>query len=224
MKNAKKHLKGLLKFLFASAWGAGLSVSVLTLYHQTYQPTSSMDASALEQRLLLAMEEGRLAREQKLNQLADALTDLDTLLETQQDHIVALQTQNQEHSDRLSHIELQRHGIDKNALDRLEQRLNKVDKQLSQLGQRSYTPVKTTQTKPKPKVKPAITPPFTLFDVQKRGVSYIAVVGKADAKRLSELNVLRSGGRYLGWQLVSVHPTHVVVRHKGEEVTLEVEA
>ncbi len=223
MKNAKKYLRALLKFLLASVWGAGLSVSVLTLYHQYYQPAPRMSLDALEQSLLLALEKERQHREQKLGQLADKLIGISELVEVQRGDIAALQVGQQEHNHRLSSLEQRRNHIDADAFNKLKQRLSNTERQLSQLGQRSVSQP-ARQAKAAPKTKPTVTPPFTLFDVQKRGTNYLAIVGKSDATTLSELSALRSGSRYQGWQLVAVHPTYVIVRHKGQDITLEVDA
>ncbi|MEZ9997919.1 hypothetical protein [Vibrio sp. 10N.261.46.A3] len=99
-------------------------------------------------------------------------------------------------------------------LDAIKHLLNthtKALKSLKTTGQRQQSlaprtkvaPVVTTpvSNQSKPKAKPIITPPFALFDVQKRGMHHLAIVGEANATHMSQLRALREGQTYQAWKV-----------------------
>lgn len=73
---------------------------------------------------------------------------------------------------------------------------------------------------PENKPEKALPTPFSLHDVQLRGVVYVAVISPKNAQSLSEVALLRQGERYQGWQVLSVLPEGVIIERDGQRLTL----
>lgn len=215
------YLKVAIKFTLATAWIGAICAVSLTFYHSYFTPASTIDVDALEQRITLTLQQERdnmltnlSGLETKIESLQQMIDDTNAALDdvklTQQSHILSIN-------------EL---TLDKTKMKTLEARLSAAEKRLNEPRKtgRTSTPKKAAPKRVVPKVTVA-PPPFVLFDIQKRGAVSLAIVGRPDAKRLSDLSAVRQGERYLGWHLVDVEGDQVRVRNRaGQEVQLEVEA
>lgn len=214
------YLKVAIKFTLATTWAGVICAGSLTFYHSYFTPASAIDVDTLEERITLNLQQ---ERDNVLKHLSGLELTLDALQEELGSTNDALrQVESTQHSHSTSINEL---TLDEAHIKELERRLSAAEKRLSEPHRvgRTSKPKKAEPKQVTPKVTVA-PPPFVLFDVQKRGSVSLAIVGKADAKQLSELSAVRQGGHYLGWRLVDVEGNQVRVRnHAGQEVLLEVD-
>lgn len=228
----KQHLKHALKFLLRSLWCLALCAALLFVYHAHIQPAQMAQLDALEQRLLLAIQQEHDERNERLDALSKKIQTITEQLDEHQAQLEGLTHTQNKHStsiDSLS-VSIDSLELDASTIAQLEKRLAAMDKKLSirvttptkaAVATKAKTPVRTT-TKKAPVVK-VTPPPFVLFDVQKRGTVTLAIVGQPTAKQLSDLTVVRQGEAHQGWSLRKVSKSSVVVRNtQGQEVTLEV--
>ncbi|PMM40565.1 hypothetical protein [Vibrio splendidus] len=78
-----------------------------------------------------------------------------------------------------------------------------------------------TQTKVKTKTSPQLTAPFTLFDIQKRGVHQVAVLGDANAMTMTDLSSVREGQHYQHWTIKRIEPQGVWISKRNTTLFLE---
>ncbi|MEZ9749063.1 hypothetical protein AB4425_05910 [Vibrio sp. 10N.261.51.A1] len=214
-------LKTLLRGLLFSLWSLILSAACLFAYQQVFSPVQqeSFDSrlDALHQSLVLAINESRdkerQARLEALDALQFTLDGLTQRLDAQQGDITELMNTQSNQGARLDEL-----GLDSKKLEVLETKLQRLSRQ-------STTNRAPARVKPvvKPTVKtPTITAPFVLFDVQTRGHTQLAIVGKPGASTLSELSALQAGQHYLGWKITAVNDHHIETLYKGQRTTLTV--
>ncbi|OED62712.1 hypothetical protein A165_14240 [Vibrio tasmaniensis ZS-17] len=214
-------LKTLLRGLLFSLWSLILSAACLFAYQQVFSPVQqeSFDSrlDALHQSLVLAMNESRdkerQARIEALNSLQFTLDGLTQRLDEQQGEITELINTQSNQGARLDEL-----GLDSKKLEVLETKLQRLSRQPT---------AKPAPVRAKPVVKPTvktptITAPFVLFDVQTRGHTQLAIVGKPGASTLAELSALQAGQHYLGWKITAVNDQHIETLYKGQRTTLTV--
>ncbi|MEZ9202252.1 hypothetical protein AB4455_00855 [Vibrio sp. 10N.261.46.E12] len=214
-------LKTLLRGLLFSLWSLILSAACLFAYQQVFSPVQqeSFDSrlDALHQSLVLAMNESRdkerQARIEALNSLQFTLDGLTQRLDEQQGEITELINTQSNQGARLDEL-----GLDSKKLEVLETKLQRLSRQPT---------AKPAPVRAKPVVKPTvktptITAPFVLFDVQTRGHTQLAIVGKPGASTLAELSALQAGQHYLGWKITAVNDQHIETLYKGQSTTLTV--
>ncbi|PML40328.1 hypothetical protein [Vibrio sp. 10N.261.52.A1] len=214
-------LKTLLRGLLFSLWSLILSAACLFAYQQVFSPVQqeSFDSrlDTLHQSLVLAMNESRdkerQARIEALNSLQFTLDGLTQRLDEQQGEITELINTQSNQGARLDEL-----GLDSKKLEVLETKLQRLSRQPT---------AKPAPVRAKPVVKPTvktptITAPFVLFDVQTRGHTQLAIVGKPGASTLAELSALQAGQHYLGWKITAVNDQHIETLYKGQSTTLTV--
>ncbi|MEZ9034363.1 hypothetical protein [Vibrio sp. 10N.247.311.00] len=215
-------LKTLLRGLLFSLWSLILSAACLFTYQQVFSPVQqeSFDSrlDALHQSLVLAMNESRdkerQARIEALNSLQFALDGLTQRIDEQQGEITELINIQSNQGVRLDEL-----GLDSKKLDALETKIHRLSRQSTT---KRAPPVRAKPVV-KPTVKtPTITAPFVLFDVQTRGHTQLAIVGKPGASTLAELSALQAGQHYLGWKITAVNDQHIETLYKGQSTTLTV--
>jgi len=216
----RHYLKVAIKFILATTWGGVICAGSLTFYHSHFTPASTIDVDALEQRITLNMQQVRDNVLKHLSGLELTLAALQEELDSTKGTLSQVESTQQSHTTAIDGLTL-----DEEHIKKLEKRLSAAEKRLTEPRRvvRTTTPKKAEPKRVTPKVT-VTPPPFVLFDVQKRGAVSLAIVGKADAKQLSDLSAIRQGERYLGWRLVDVEGNQVRVRnHAGQEVQLEVD-
>lgn len=214
-------LKTLLRGLLFSLWSLILSAACLFAYQQVFslvqQESFDSRLDALHQSLVLAMNESRdkerQARIEALNSLQFTLDGLTQRLDEQQGEITELINTQSNQGARLDEL-----GLDSKKLEVLETKLQRLSRQPT---------AKPAPVRAKPVVKPTvktptITAPFVLFDVQTRGHTQLAIVGKPGASTLAELSALQAGQHYLGWKITAVNDQHIETLYKGQSTTLTV--
>ncbi|MFM2588255.1 hypothetical protein [Vibrio sp. TBV020] len=219
----KHYLKVTIKFTLATLWCGGISAISLALYHSYTTPASLIDVDALEQRITLSLHQESETVLAHLSGLESSISALQQELDDTNATLNGVESTQQSHATAIDNLTL-----DEAQIKELEKRLSAAEKRLTEPRRVTRTaaskqaPVEVKKATPKVVVTP---PPFVLFDVQKRGTVSLAIVGKADAKQLSDLSALRQGERYLGWRLMEVKHNQVRVRsNAGQEVQLEVDA
>lgn len=228
----KSHFKAVLKWLLTSLWFLTLCSACVVGYHFLIPPVTEAQwqrqQTELTEHIVQASQKEHDARQQALDAISASLNALTRRVDAQAEQIGRLTEQQSQQGDSLSAL-----GMDKAAVERLEKKLTALERQVSQKLQavRAPAPAKavTPQSKrharvvtPKPANVP--TPPFVLFDVQKRGNVYLAIVGKPTASTLSELSAVRAGQRYLGWQVGQIQPNNIRASYQGQTIVMEVKA
>lgn len=214
------YLKVAIKFTLATTWVGAICAGSLTFYHSYFTPASALDIDTLEQRITLVLQQERDKMLRELSELESSLATLQEELDETNGALSQVESTQRSHATAINELTL-----DEEQIKALERRLSAAEKRLSEPRRvvRTSAPKKAEPSRVTPKVTVS-PPPFVLFDVQKRGTISLAIVGKADAKQLSDLSALRQGERYFGWRLVNVEGDKVRVRNSaGQEVLLEVE-
>lgn len=234
MKSLKSYLKTALKWGLISLWFITLCSVCLVGYH-TIMPAATqaqLDNHRLEltEQLNKAIKEEHRQREQALDTISAHLDTLSQRLDAQAEQIGKLTQQQAEQGDSIASL-----GLDKAALSRLESKFSTLEQRVSRkLATASVptavsrtavqTPVKTTTQRTSKSVASSVKPPFELFDVQKRGGVYLAIVGKPSAASLSDLSAIRLGQNYLGWHVGKITDHAIHASYQGQDVVMEVKA
>ncbi|HBC3487102.1 TPA: hypothetical protein KDY96_003973 [Vibrio parahaemolyticus] len=233
MKSLKSYLKTALKWVLISLWFITLCSVCLVGYH-TIMPAATqaqLDNHRLEltEQLNTAIKEEHQQREQALDTISAHLNTLSQRLDAQAEQIGKLTQQQAEQGDSIASL-----GLDKAALSRLESKFSTLEQRVSRklatasvpAPQRTAarTPVKTTTQRASRPVTSSVKPPFELFDVQKRGGVYLAIVGKPSAASLSDLSAIRLGQNYLGWHVGKITDHAIHASYQGQNVVMEVKA
>ncbi len=220
----KPNLKTAIRFTISSVWVVALSCALLTGYHFLIsEPNTHQQADALEQRILLTLQQESEARLNKIAKFEAQLSDLMSEAARQSDELTALSQQQIEVEKQVESIALEAEDLDalKSRLKQVEQRQAQASRQ-SVRTSRAVIPKKEVEKKPTPLIS-VTPPPFVLFDVQSRGGVMLAIVGAPSAKQLSDLSAVRQGERYQQWQVVKVQAQRVTFRNaQGQDVHLEV--
>ncbi|TOG95113.1 hypothetical protein [Vibrio parahaemolyticus] len=231
MKSLKSYLKTALKWGLISLWFITLCSVCLVGYHTIMPPATQaqLDNHRLEltERLNTAIKKEHQQREQALDTISAHLNTLSQRLDAQAEQIGKLTQQQAEQGDSIASL-----GLDKTALSRLEAKFNTLEQRVSRklatasMPQRTAarTPVKTTTQRTSKSVASSVKPPFELFDVQKRGGVYLAIVGKPSAASLSDLSAVRLGQNYLGWRVGKITDHAIHASFQGQDVVMEVKA
>lgn len=226
----KSHFKAVLKWLLTSLWFLTLCSACVVGYHFLSPPVTEAQwqrqQTELTEHIVQASQKEHDARQQALDAISASLNALARRVDAQAKQIGRLTEQQSQQGDHLSTL-----GMDKAAVERLEKKLTALERQVSQKLQAVRAPAKavTPQSKRHTRVVPpksvnVPTPPFVLFDVQKRGNVYLAIVGKPTASTLSELSAVRAGQRYLGWQVGQIQPNNIRASYQGQTIVMEVKA
>lgn len=222
----KTRLKSLLKGLLMSLWVLLLSGGSLLAYHMVMKPVASetltIQYDGLTQSLTEVINQEQQQRTQAINALLTRLDAIDARLDVQQAKIQALSKTQQSQAQSIEAL-----GLDSQALKRLESKLNRLEKRMATPSRRVVrAPVKAKRHTPKAQTpsKPLPTPPFALFDVQRRGNVSLAIVGKPNATHLSQLSALRVGQRYLGWQVTDIAVDKMVTLYQGQKIVVEMQS
>ncbi|WP_045407369.1 hypothetical protein [Vibrio jasicida] len=214
------YLKTSIKLAALTLWSTTLSVGVLLTYQQLRPALIQADLDALELKLHAALSEQGTQTQTQLEHLSSKLVSLESeVLELDEDLASLMGRQsNQEHA--LSELETQLGSAMNRQMRQLESRL---EGKLSRLNASSSAPVeKKTRHVKAPSMVPVVSPPFMLYDVQKRGLTYLAIVGKPGATQLSELSALQAGQSYLQWRLVQVEPGRIALEKGQHRIEMEV--
>lgn len=220
----KTHFKPLLKGVLVSLWGLLLCGASVLTYHVMVKPVASeyitAQHDALTQSLTEVLKKETRQRTQAIETLVTRLDAIDQRLDAQQQQIQALLEEQRSQAQSIEAL-----GLDSQVLKRLESKLSRLEKRMTTRSRSvARTPVKRRPSQVKASSKPLPTPPFVLFDVQKRGNVLLAIVGKSNATRLSELSALRVGQRYLGWQVTDIEMARIHTLYQGQRITVEVQA
>lgn len=231
MKSLKSYLKTALKWGLISLWFITLCSVCLVGYHTIMPPATQaqLDNHRLEltEQLNKAIKKEHQQREQALDTISAHLDTLSQRLDAQAEQIGKLTQQQAKQSDSIASL-----GLDKAALSRLESKFNTLEQRVSRklatasvptaAPQRTAarTPVKTTTQR----TSKSVATPFELFDVQKRGGVYLAIVGKPSAASLSDLSAVRLGQNYLGWRVGKITDHAIHASYQGQDVVMEVKA
>ncbi|TOH16500.1 hypothetical protein [Vibrio parahaemolyticus] len=234
MKSLKSYLKTALKWGLISLWFITLCSVCLVGYH-TIMPAATqaqLDNHRLEltEQLNKAIKKEHQQREQALDTISAHLDSLSQRLNAQAEQIGKLTQQQAKQGDSIASL-----GLDKAALSRLESKFSTLEQRVSRkLATASIpaavsrtaaqTPVKTTTQRISKSVASSVKPPFELFDVQKRGGVYLAIVGKPSAASLSDLSAVRLGQNYLGWHVGKITDHAIHASYQGQDVVMEVKA
>lgn len=233
MKSLKSYLKTALKWGLISLWFITLCSVCLVGYHTIMPPATQaqLDNHRLEltEQLNTAIKEEHQQREQALDTISAHLDTLSQRLDAQAEQIGKLTQQQAEQGDSIASL-----GLDKAALSRLESKFSTLEQRVSRkLATASVaapprtavqSPVKTTTQRTLKSVASSVKPPFELFDVQKRGGVYLAIVGKPSAASLSDLSAVRLGQNYLGWRVGKITDHTIHASFQGQDVVMEVKA
>ncbi|MFW9688143.1 hypothetical protein CGH72_16925 [Vibrio parahaemolyticus] len=229
----KSYLKTALKWGLISLWFITLCSVCLVGYH-TIMPAATqaqLDNHRLEltEQLNKAIQKEHQQREQALDTISAHLDTLSQRLDAQAEQIGKLTQQQAAQGDSITSL-----GLDKAALSRLESKFSTLEQRVSRkLATASVaaqprtavrTPVKTTTQRASRPVASSVKPPFELFDVQKRGGVYLAIVGKPSAASLSDLSAVRLGQNYLGWRVGKITAHAIHASFQGQDVVMEVKA
>lgn len=214
-------LKQAIKFTLLSIWCAGLSLGVLALHQSIFPPISNIDLNKLEQAFNLALQHEESTRSESIEQLFNAQEGIKSQLNSDQLVLQAITERQNNLENALDETESNINHSFSQKFEAIEQHLNKklskVQNDRARLIERQKPKVVQVSTS-----KPVITPPFILFDVQKRGSVYLAIIGKPSAKTLSDLLPLRVGQSYLGWRIVQIRSNSIVANFQGELIDIEV--
>ncbi len=220
----KPNLKTAIRFTISSVWVVALSSALLTGYHFLIsEPNTHQQADALEQRILLTLQQESEARLQKTSAFEVQLSDLMSEAARQSDELTALSQQQSEVEKQVESIALEAKDLEalKSRIKQVEQRQAQASRQTVRTS-RAVIPKKEVEKKPTPLIS-VTPPPFVLFDVQSRGGVMLAIVGAPSAKQLSDLSAVRQGESYQQWRVVKVQAQRVTFRNaQGQDVHLEV--
>lgn len=232
MKSLKSYLKTALKWGLISLWFITLCSVCMVGYHTVMPPATQaqLDNHRLEltEQLNTAIKEEHQQREQALDIIRSQLDTLSQSLDAQAEQIGKLTQQQAEQGDSIASLDL-----DKAALSRLESKFKTLEQRVSRkLATASVTaprtaaqaPVKATTQRASKSAVSSLKPPFELFDVQKRGGVYLAIVGKPSAASLSDLSAVRLGQNYLGWHVGKITDHAIHASYQGQNVVMEVKA
>ncbi len=233
MKSLKSYLKTALKWGLISLWFITLCSVCVVGYHTVMPPATQaqLDNQRLEltEQLNTAIKEEHQQREQALDNISAHLDTLSQRLDAQAEQIGKLTQQQAKQGDSIASL-----GLDKAALSRLESKFSTLEQRVSrklatasvpaQPRTAARTPVKTTTQRASKPVASSVKPPFELFDVQKRGGVYLAIVGKPSAASLSDLSAVRLGQNYLGWRVGKITDNAIHASYQGQDVVMEVKA
>ncbi|EGQ7795961.1 hypothetical protein I6Y99_004582 [Vibrio parahaemolyticus] len=233
MKSLKSYLKTALKWGLFSLWFITLCSVCLVGYHTIMPPATQaqLDNHRLEltEQLNKAIKKEHQQREQALDTISAHLDTLSQRLDAQVEQIGKLSQQQAEQGDSIASL-----GLDKAALSRLESKFKTLEQRVSRkLATASVpapprtsarTPIKTTTQRTSKPVASSVKPPFELFDIQKRGGVYLAIVGKPSAASLSDLSAVRLGQNYLGWRVGKITDNAIHASYQGQDVVMEVKA
>ncbi|XEV14939.1 hypothetical protein ACBZ90_18295 (plasmid) [Vibrio alginolyticus] len=235
MKSLKSYLKTALKWGLISLWFITLCSVCLVGYHTIMPPATQaqLDNHRLEltEQLNTAIKKEHQQREQALDTISAHLNTLSQRMDAQAEQIGKLTQQQAKQGDSIASL-----GLDKTALSRLEAKFNTLEQRVSRklatasipttAPQRTAarTPIKTTTQRTSKSVASSVKPPFELFDVQKRGGVYLAIVGKPSAASLSDLSAIRLGQNYLGWLVGKITDHAIHASYQGQDIVMEVKA
>lgn len=215
------YVKSGIKCVALTLWSASLSVGAILTYEQLHPRLVQTDLDAFEQRLNTALLDQATEQAASLDALSKKLLILD-------DELIAIERNYAEL--------LQRQQSQESAFSGLESKINNnIDEKLKKLGSkftaklnnqqslrsRSVIPAKPTSMR-KSKPKAIVNVPFKLYDVQKRGTTYLAIVGKPGATHLSQLSAIQEGQLYQHWRLVRVEQGRVSLEKGSHRIELEV--
>lgn len=202
MSNPSSRKKALIKFALHTLLAVGVSASVTAIAAYWVTEQSDRARHRLKQELLADIQS------QSEHQSAAITASEQKLTQHMQPFITRLEALD---SQMLSGM--QTHQRLQNALDTLANEIAEQTKGIQTLKKQlravERRPSGNTVATPKPK-KPSPSQvvtkdlPFRLFDVQKRGLSYVAIIGPKQTSSVSGLMVLSAGHRYQGWRLDSV--------------------
>ncbi len=214
------YLKTSIKLAALTLWSTTLSVGVLLTYQQLRPALIQADLDALELKLHAAISEQGTQTQTQLEHLSSKLVSLESeVLELDED-LASLMGRQSNQEQALSELESQL-GSDMNR--QMRQLESRLEGKWSRLNASSSVPAeKKTRHAKAPLPTPVVSPPFTLYDVQKRGLTYLAIVGKPGATQLSELSALQAGQSYLQWRLVQVEPGRIALEKGQHRIEMEV--
>ncbi|MDI5833701.1 hypothetical protein [Shewanella xiamenensis] len=176
----------------------------------------------------------------KMASFAEQLADFETQLKSVSNSIVALQLLNDEiekdkqvTNEKLAGIsqsttQWQTHYQDR--LATLAGQLELLSTQFTQVkrladSKPSNTPKNTSQS---PQIQPSsplvttVASPFTLHDIQRRGMLLLAVVAPLNASSLSDVTLVKLNDIYSGWRITAIEPDFIEVQslHSAQTLTL----
>nr|WP_014343610.1 hypothetical protein [Aliivibrio fischeri]AEY78196.1 hypothetical protein [Aliivibrio fischeri] len=215
------YVKSGIKCVVLTLWSASLSVGTILTYEQLHPRLVQTDLDAFEQKLNTALLDQATEQAASLDALSKKLHILDEGLLTLESDLAELLQRQQSQESVLSEFENKISNDVDTKLNKLESKLTtKLNNQQS-LRSRSVIPAKPTSIQ-KSKPKAIVRAPFELYDVQKRGTAYLAIVGKPGATRLSQLSAVQEGQSYRAWRLVLVEPGRVSLEKGSHRIELEV--
>lgn len=209
MSNSSSRKKALIKFSLHTLLVIGISGCVTAIATYWVSDQSASARNSLKQGLLAEIQSSSerqmaaiTASEKKLTHHMQPFIDRVEALDNQ---VMSGIEEHQRLQDELNTLVSQVEGQTKS--------IQGLKKQLSALKRRpvNKTPIATTKKQSQPNVATTDLP-FRLFDVQKRGLSYVAIIGPKQTNKVSGLMVLSAGHRYQGWRLD-------LVTHNGVQVS-----
>ncbi|RSD31729.1 hypothetical protein [Vibrio pectenicida] len=219
MSNSSSRKKALIKFALHTLLVVGVSTSITIVAVYWLGEKNASARNSLKQVLLAEIQSHSesqsaaiAASEQKHTQdMQPFITRLETL-----DNQVLLGKQEHQHfQDAIDTLKSQQEGQTKGI-----QTLNKKVRALARRPTSKKTVSPSVKKRPQSNVSTTELP-FRLFDVQKRGLSYVAIMGPKQTDRVKKLMVLSAGHRYQGWRLDSVTQSGVQVSQGNIRLFLE---
>ena len=216
------YLKTGIKCAVLTLWTATLSVGILLAYEQLRPSIAQADLDVLEQKLQVALLEQSTAHTTSMDSLSAKFALHENQTFTFGNDIANLNERQSSQETAFSTLEIDL-GLSLNEqIRQLESRLNtKVARQQS-VRSSSVVTARTPTVQKVQKPVATIKAPFALYDVQKRGLTYLAVVGKPGATHLSQLSALQEGQSYQQWRLVRVEPGRIELQKDDHRIEMEI--
>ncbi|EGU41196.1 hypothetical protein VII00023_06187 [Vibrio ichthyoenteri ATCC 700023] len=214
------YAKTAIKCAVLTLWSATIAVGVLLAYEQWRPSIVQTDLDALEQRINAVVLDNATTQTAALNQLSGKLDALEEELTSLELGYGALTHRQETNETEISNLDDKLSAEMSEGLSKLEARLTTKLNSTSSRTRTIVEPPRKTVKATKP--KPVIEVPFELYDVQKRGLTYLAIVGKPGATHLSQLSAVQEGQSYQSWRLIRVEPGRVELQKAADRIELEV--
>ncbi|RJX68659.1 hypothetical protein DZ860_16835 [Vibrio sinensis] len=215
------YAKTAIKCAVLTLWSATITVGVLLAYEQLRPPIEQTDLDAVEQKINQVLLESAATQTAALNVISNKLLNLEAEFTSLDQRYSGLANRQQSHEGALSNLDARLRDDMTHNLETLETRLT------AKLNKAQARPTRSVINEPRKAVstrqpKALLTAPFELYDVQKRGLTYLAIVGKPGATHLSQLHAIQEGQSYLSWRLIKVEPGRVELQKATDRIELEV--